>query len=120
MGSGVGRGSNTAFSGGKADQAGGPKPLARIRSPLMNQDGLNRRGSRRAFLSQIGKSLAAGVGLVILPQAAWTAGLNKAEPDSNCRCCRDCVNCAGCASCALGKTKFFCQISGCGFCTGCQ
>lgn len=78
--------------------------------------------TRRSFLGTVGKTLAAGVGLALMPDAARA---DERERDTaslapkTYTCCANASQCGG--GCASGRVKFQCTSSGCpSYCTSCR
>ena len=60
---------------------------------------------RRGFMKQVLGTLAAGVGIALVPSMAWAA---------TAKCCRE--NSAGCPTCPGSAVKFICTGCGSQFC----
>jgi hypothetical protein len=68
------------------------------------------RTNRRAFLKQLGKTAAIGLGLSVLPAGVADAASRRSRlPDTCCVYCTV-VSCPG--PCTGGKNRFYCQGSG--------
>lgn len=82
---------------------------------------------RRDFLGQVGKTMAAAVGIAVIPgiaQGATNSGgkVRGASGPNSLIAITCCANATACGSgCGSGQVKFYCHRGGCPYyCTACQ